>query len=406
MNYECCDDLLPASYNGIPFWVNNDAGTYGRRIETHEYPMRDTAFQEDLGKKNSSWKVKGYVFGAGATAIKSALVAAVNAGGSAVVVLPGDGPINVRCKLLNVQRSRDEQCWFTLDFDFVLDDGAAGVPVGIPIFDGLLSSALTASATPLATFFDATAQVTDVLPFVVSNQVGRVQTFAANINAATASTAMPATIAGNLANTTAQLSTNANALLSAGGAAIVPLVQSCVSAIVNNMSPDDAMAALQPFTTFAVAEAPAQSASTSDTADANNALAFDTAVRVTALIGYSQAVAAYVYPTRPLAIQARADLAEMFNNEIINLAPSDSATNVAETARNLIVKSLSQQITNLKPIVFVEAGINLPALYWAHRLYGAPNGSDAIETNAISLVDLNAIPDPDFMPVEFEALAS
>ena len=112
----CVDDLLPASWNGIPFWVEGDTGTYGRRLITHEYPMRDTAFQEDMGEKNSEWKVKGYLYGQGREAIKDALIASARSGGAGLLVLPAEGSLSSRLVTLQVQRSKDKQVWFDLDF--------------------------------------------------------------------------------------------------------------------------------------------------------------------------------------------------------------------------------------------------------------------------------------------------
>ena len=148
----CVDDLLPASWNGIPFWVEGDTGTYGRRLITHEYPMRDTAFQEDMGEKNSEWKVKGYLYGQGCEAIKDALIASARSGGAGLLVLPAEGSLSSRLVTLQVQRSKDKQVWFDLDFQFKRDDGAFSTPFSTPIYEGLLSSALT-NAVGLCRFY-------------------------------------------------------------------------------------------------------------------------------------------------------------------------------------------------------------------------------------------------------------
>ena len=96
-------------------------------------------------------------------------------------------------------------------------------------------------------------------------------------------------------------------------------------------------------------------------------------------------------------------MAEAFNNELQNLAISDSASSAVEAARNLIVQSLSNEIATLKPIVFLDVSASMPALYWANRLYGGA-GSD-VEGNATTIAGLNAVVDPGFMPTTFEALS-
>ncbi|TNY06237.1 DNA circularization protein, partial [Escherichia coli] len=47
----CIDDLRPASFRGVGFFVASDQGEYGRRGPVHEYPNRDNPYFEDLGEK-------------------------------------------------------------------------------------------------------------------------------------------------------------------------------------------------------------------------------------------------------------------------------------------------------------------------------------------------------------------
>ena len=55
------ENLRPASFRGVAFEVESHSESGGRRVELHEYPLRDTPYAEDLGKKSagtaSSWLV-------------------------------------------------------------------------------------------------------------------------------------------------------------------------------------------------------------------------------------------------------------------------------------------------------------------------------------------------------------
>ena len=81
------------------------------------------------------------------------------------------------------------------------------------------------------------------------------------------------------------------------GSAIVPTIAGIFSSVASNLAPADAMTALKPFTSYSVAETQAPSASVSDVADANNGLALNTVVRVSALIAYSRPSRRSVIPT-------------------------------------------------------------------------------------------------------------
>ena len=45
------ENLRPASFRGVAFEVGSHSESGGRRVELHEYPLRDAPYAEDLGKK-------------------------------------------------------------------------------------------------------------------------------------------------------------------------------------------------------------------------------------------------------------------------------------------------------------------------------------------------------------------
>lgn len=80
------DLLQPASFRGVPFKVESADGSGGRRAETHEYPMRDTPWTEDLGRRARAGSLSGYVLGADYMAARDALIAALEAAGAGTLV--------------------------------------------------------------------------------------------------------------------------------------------------------------------------------------------------------------------------------------------------------------------------------------------------------------------------------
>ena len=176
------EDLLPASYKGVPFWVESDKITFGRRITTHEYPMRPTPFNEDMGQKAVKMTITGYVVGEFAKEKKDAVVAACRARGNGLLQMPGEDAQLAVCDTLSVDRTYEKQGFYKLEFAFTNDDdAAAGGIVAIPIFDTLIGTMAGGAIFDFASLYDTGFSCFGVLPYVVDNAVGIMQAFAGTI---------------------------------------------------------------------------------------------------------------------------------------------------------------------------------------------------------------------------------
>jgi prophage DNA circulation protein len=86
-------NLQPASFRGVPFYVHTDAKAGGRRIVTHEFPLQDTPFAEDMGRRARHYRVTAYVLYSPALlpdyqSARDDLIAALESSGSAQLVHP------------------------------------------------------------------------------------------------------------------------------------------------------------------------------------------------------------------------------------------------------------------------------------------------------------------------------
>ncbi|WP_188260875.1 DNA circularization protein [Azospirillum tabaci] len=113
------DQLRPASFRGVPFKVDSDDLTAGRRVQLHEYPQRDKPYAEDLGRATRKITLTAYVIGPDYMAQRGRLLAALEEAGSGELVHPQYGTLQVvadgECR---VAHSRDEGglCRFSLSF--------------------------------------------------------------------------------------------------------------------------------------------------------------------------------------------------------------------------------------------------------------------------------------------------
>ncbi len=112
--------LWPASFMGVPFWVERDHATTGRRISVTSFPGVDEPFNEDLGRIARTVEITGYFIGdvsdRGMTALETACESDAGVG---VLVLPAQGPIQARCETIKRDRMRDKMGRFGFEAKFV-----------------------------------------------------------------------------------------------------------------------------------------------------------------------------------------------------------------------------------------------------------------------------------------------
>jgi prophage DNA circulation protein len=119
--------LLPASFGGVPFYVVVSGGAGGRRLVTHEFPLRDTPSTEDLGKLPRRFKLHAFVIDdpAGFAVyqdLRDALITQCETGGAAVLVHPTFGPSSCRSgPLVWTERVIEAFGYCDFQLDFVVD---------------------------------------------------------------------------------------------------------------------------------------------------------------------------------------------------------------------------------------------------------------------------------------------
>lgn len=96
------DKLHAASFRGVPFAVIDGEGSFGRRQAVHEYPYRDTAWIEDLGRGTRRMTLNGFLIqssklykASNVMAQRDSLIAAVERAGPGTLVHPTLGELTV-----------------------------------------------------------------------------------------------------------------------------------------------------------------------------------------------------------------------------------------------------------------------------------------------------------------------
>jgi prophage DNA circulation protein len=126
--------LYPASYKGVPFWVERDSMETGRRLDVTEIPNSDIPFIEDLGARQQPIDINGYFIGDVSDVQMTALEAVCGQAGAGPLVMPAQGPLTARCQHIKRDRLRDKMGRFGFNAVFILDprSGAAAATAAYP----------------------------------------------------------------------------------------------------------------------------------------------------------------------------------------------------------------------------------------------------------------------------------
>lgn len=123
------EQLRPASFRGVPFQVDSVDGQIGRRTVVHEYPGRDSASVEDLGRRVRRIKLDAFVLGDGYMSVRDQLRAAIEKAGSGQLVHPYWGEMRVSVEgEARVTESTDKGGYARFSFS-VVEAGARLGPI-------------------------------------------------------------------------------------------------------------------------------------------------------------------------------------------------------------------------------------------------------------------------------------
>lgn len=367
----------PASFRGVPFKVEVENATGGRRLSIHPIAYADQSVIEDMGRDPHRFSVTAYVVGDAADASAKALMAALAVKGTGALVLPMLGAIGARVASWSLDRQKSYAGYVGFDIEFV-EEGLASVPfnamAGAGAIGGMFAAGAAAAGAALARLFSG-------------RSAGELAADLDHGSLAADAARAVASIASDGATPPADV----EAAL-AGFAAAAPTMQAMPAAWVE--------ASAEAWRLIGMRSDPAalrRELATPADAAGSNAEAVTTIFRAGAL---ALATARDLYAAQPDAGRARTALASATEPVLADaaewLGDEASAWIASVTGEAALLLSAGQAARS--PLVAVETPQSLSAIRAAYDLYG-----DA--TRAGEIVGRNALGDPVFLPVRFEALA-
>ncbi|AXJ03578.1 hydroxyacid dehydrogenase [Pseudomonas fluorescens] len=114
------DRLLPASFRGVGFWIDQAKTPVGRKGQLHEYPQRDLPFFEDLGQQAKTHDLTAFIIGADCLEQRDKLLQALEQG-SGELVHPWLGRLQVKVGECDMTHTRQDGGMVTFSLKFYPD---------------------------------------------------------------------------------------------------------------------------------------------------------------------------------------------------------------------------------------------------------------------------------------------
>ncbi len=396
--------LRPASFRGVPFYVEETGGRGGRRLVTHEFPLRDDAYTEDLGRLPRAFRLHCYVVGPGFQAQRDALLSAIeDHATAAVLVLPTRGEVTCRAATVEFTEHRDAGGYCAFEIAFVQDypqasplfrpDTASALLAGIASLLPLISAAYElielAAISPLALLQGAADAMLGLPP----GTVGRLSSVIAAVPAAPTDTTGTAGAV--------QTATQAMATAAIAAQTTAPTTDDPVAG--NNFliaMPADPSGGLATLATWGATLPPVGGTGPQAALAAAQQAAVVALVQGNATAALAQVYGSIDWPYAGAADDARAQLLGLLDAqaEAAATAGQDDLFRAWGAITQLAMADMIARAQGLPTLGSYSTAEPLPSVVLAQLLYLDPTRASEIE-------DLNDVPQPLFMPVNGLALS-
>lgn len=133
--------LQPGSWRGVGFVLDAGDTAAGRRVAIHEYPYRDEAWAEDLGKLPRRFTIQAFLVGDDCYQQRDAMLRAVEQSGSGTLVHPTLG--SLQCVLLEFSCAdrRERGRVVELQFAFIIAGDVQFPSTAIATVQGVVAAA-------------------------------------------------------------------------------------------------------------------------------------------------------------------------------------------------------------------------------------------------------------------------
>ncbi len=145
--------LQPASFRGVPFFIDGEDLSGGRRLAKHTYAGGEVTKPEDMGKAVESFDVTGYLTGDDADLKAKAIQAACSLPGPGMLIMPMDGGMMAYAEGFRRTREKNRTYYVRFDVTFVLDGALPVAALSIGDVSAAVATGIALAASGFARLF-------------------------------------------------------------------------------------------------------------------------------------------------------------------------------------------------------------------------------------------------------------
>lgn len=394
------NNLVPSSFRGVPFYVDNAGGSGGRRLVTHEYALRNAPSIEDLGKAANRYRVRAFVVGDDYLAESNDLLDALQEhDDAAIFVHPWRGPIMCRAGLISWHEDKDEGGYCAFDIEFAVDNGGLPSPTAqVDTASTLLAGVASMLQLGIAAYVTASV--------IASNPSALLPVMGGLLGGVTAALlGLPAAVIGGLTLAAAAIGADPGddtATATAIQTVFQAAAQNAITAATPVDQPDDPILGISPLLAPAADPSGGLAALATwgntlpvpaDPTQAAQQGAVQALVQGQAVMAVLTVYASIDWPSSNAATAARAQVQSMIDAQL-DLAADQGQDDLYRGWQAISGQAMQDLITRaqaLPSLISYTNQASLPSLMLAYRWYQDADRADELDA-------LNDVPDPMFMP--------
>ncbi len=375
------NQLLPASFRGVPFGVKSADMSGGRRVVKHEFPLRETApFSEDMGKLGRTFAMEAFVVGDDYMSGRNALLDALEAEGPGTLIHPYHGTQRVTGTYRMRETSEDGgMAVFSLDFTLTSADLTnPTTAVDSPAQVAVSAAALKASAG--AEFLSRFDELSRLRASVTGALTAATSAVARVLNVV----AIPGQVVAELGVQIAALQSNTTALLNTPGdlvSSLTGLIEGLGAGLLSANAPNPLAPLLAIFSVDFGVRPPSDTPSRvieQVNFDATQNLVKRLVLAQAALMAVAQTFESYEQ-----AVAVRASIVDLIDAHCEAFA--DDVYPAIQQMRTDVVGAVPGSGVDLPHLVTFVPHATLPSLVLAHTLYGSlDREADIVRRNGIA----------------------
>lgn len=389
--------LIGATYRGVPFLVNNSERAGGRRNVTHEFPLRDAPFVEDLGRRARTYHVEGYVLGDDVLDQRDELLKALeDSSGPGQLVHPYYGTLKALCSGFSVRETTEDGRMAVFSIDFVEAPVQSVEPTSEPDLPAQVAASATAARAATKTELAAKYDASGLSSSSLASAETALKSAASSLRAAlgpiitdTQELAQMDRLVQRIVDRSASLVREPADLADAFAAALAALENTSLAA------PGDVLRALVEAYAFDSGPTLPETTATGRREAANRAALSD-ALRRALAIDAAKLAPQVVFASLDEALTARADVVALLDEQIA-LAGDDAYPALVDLRARLMLAVPGD--ADLARVVTVSRPVAIPSLLLSYQIYGST-------ANEADIVARNGVRHPGFVAGDLQVLSN